>query len=158
MKWDNRLKNKVQGYYDNSKTPLYRYWNSIISDHFYTTNPSEPVGLTGYNYEGVQSYIYQYEIPGSVALYCYWQPDNGDHFYTTQWKELGTNRERDVDLHGYVNEGIAGYCMPQWKSQTVALTHFFNAAITDHSYTTNRLEATANGYNFKGIERYVPPY
>ena len=66
------------------------------------------------------------------TLVRYWQPDNGNHFYTTQWQELGTNREGDVELQGYVSEGIAGYCMPQWKSQTVALTRFFNAAITDH--------------------------
>jgi len=39
--------------------PLYRYNNGAISDHFYTTNWRElGAGKNGYNFEGIQCYVY----------------------------------------------------------------------------------------------------
>lgn len=64
--------------------PLYRYFNPSVVDHFYTTNFNElGGGGNGYNYEGIQSFIYPYPVKGSVPLYRYWQPQVSDHFYTT---------------------------------------------------------------------------
>eukprot|EP00484_Ammonia_sp_Unknown_P002238 CAMPEP_0197072300 /NCGR_PEP_ID=MMETSP1384-20130603/210028_1 /TAXON_ID=29189 /ORGANISM="Ammonia sp." /LENGTH=312 /DNA_ID=CAMNT_0042511117 /DNA_START=76 /DNA_END=1015 /DNA_ORIENTATION=- len=39
--------------------PLYRYWNSVIADHFYTISWSElGAGAGNWNYEGIQCYVY----------------------------------------------------------------------------------------------------
>ena len=47
--------------------PLYRYWQSASSDHFYTTNPKEigtvtpgQVGNFGYISEGVACYVFEF--------------------------------------------------------------------------------------------------
>ncbi len=74
-------------------TPLYRYWNPGIGDHFYTTNWGElGGGKYGWGFEGVQCYVAPSAAPGLVPLYRYWNPGIGDHFYTTNWGELGAGR------------------------------------------------------------------
>ena len=47
--------------------PLYRYWQSTSSDHFYTINPKEigtvtsgQVGKYGYISEGITCYVFAY--------------------------------------------------------------------------------------------------
>ena len=160
--------------YAYAKTPLYRYWNGAVSDHFYTPNPYEigttthgQVGRHGYVSEGVQSYmLFKYGFYGSVPLYRYYRPGIHDHFYTTNWREIGTYTHGKVGRYGYVSEGLVGYCMPWNKPGTVPLYRYWKASVSDHFYTTNINEiGTAHpgavgkhGYKSEGIECYVPPY
>ena len=136
--------------------PLYRYFNPSVVDHFYTTNFNElGGGGHGYNYEGIQSFIYPYPVKGSVPLYRYWQPQVSDHFYTTNPNEIGTTNP----AHGYQSEGIAGYCMPYRASGTAPLYRYVNDVAHDHFYTTNPNEVSGlnpQGYRPEGITCYVP--
>ena len=50
---------------------------------------------------------------GAIPIYRYYK--GGDHFYTTNAKEIGTTTPRKRGNHGYVSEGIAGYCYPTQK-------------------------------------------
>jgi len=44
---------------ESGTVPLFRYNNGEISDHFYTTNFRElGAGKNGYNFEGIQCYVY----------------------------------------------------------------------------------------------------
>ena len=98
---------------------LVRYWKSSKSDHFYTINVDEigtatsgAVGRFDYRSEGIQCLVYNKPRPGTVPLYRYWSGGNViDHFYTTNPAEIGTTTRGRSGAHGYVSEGIAGYCL-----------------------------------------------
>ena len=88
--------------------PLYRYWNVLRGDHFYTTSWAElGPGKYGYVYEGVQTYVFSAAAANRVPLYRYWNAIVGDHFYTTNWAELGWGK------YGYGFEGIQCYVATQ---------------------------------------------
>uniref|UniRef100_A0A1X7UWI2 DUF5648 domain-containing protein n=1 Tax=Amphimedon queenslandica TaxID=400682 RepID=A0A1X7UWI2_AMPQE len=89
--------------------PLFRYWNSGIKDHFYTTNFNElACGAHGWKYEGIQGYCFKDYLPGiNHPLYRYWS--GNDHFYTTNPHEIGTTTPGAKGKHGYTSEGITCY-------------------------------------------------
>jgi hypothetical protein len=135
-------------------TPLYRYWNPGIGDHFYTTNWSElGSGRYGWGYEGIQCYVYASQQGGTVPLYRYWNPGIGDHFYTTNWGELGSGR------YGWGYEGIQCYVYASQQAGTVPLYRYWNPGIGDHFYTTNwgELGSGRYGWGYEGIQCYVYP-
>jgi len=86
---------RLYTYQVSNSVPLYRYWNSQISDHFYTVHSWE-IGTTipgqygkyQYRSEGVVGYCYRYQATGTVPLYRYWNSQIGDHFYTTKSWEV----------------------------------------------------------------------
>ncbi|MBK8254890.1 MAG: S8 family serine peptidase [Polyangiaceae bacterium] len=135
-----------------SAVALHRYWNPAIGDHFYTTSWSElGPGKHGWNYEGVQCYIYPSAVSGTVPLYRYWNPTIGDHFYTTSWAELGPGK------HGWNYEGVQGYVYPSLRIGTVPLYRYWNPSIGDHFYTTSwgELGLGRHGWNYEGVQCYV---
>ncbi len=83
-----------------SSVPVYRFYNSSVHDHFYTTTYGS---YGGYTYEGIEFYAYTSQINGSVPVYKYYASGSGDHFYTKNPSEF---------VHGsggYAYEGIAFY-------------------------------------------------
>jgi Subtilase family/Repeat of unknown function (DUF5648) len=131
---------------------LYRYWNPTIGDHFYTTNWSElGSGRYGWNYEGVQCYVFGAQRAGTVPLYRYWNPTIGDHFYTSNWSELGGGR------YGWNYEGVQCYVYPGQQPEAVPLYRYWNPTNTDHFYTTNWSELGGGryGWNYEGVQGYV---
>ncbi len=95
--------------------PLYRYWNGIGNDHFYTTNIHEigtsTPGVTrhGYRSEGIAGYCFPHAAVGTIPLYRYWRSAGSDHFYTTNSGEIGTTIPGHLGKHGYTSEGVACY-------------------------------------------------
>ena len=154
-------------------TALYRYWKSSISDHFYTTNIKEIgtsarglVGHHGYTSEGTQCLVYTRQVAGSVPLYRYWKSDIGDHFYTTSSNEIGTTTPGVTGNHGYISEGVAGYCFPHATAGTIPLYRYWKASVGDHFYTTYSGEIGTtvpgqvgqHGYVSEGVACYVMAY
>ena len=154
-------------------TALYRYWNPHSKDHFYTTNINEIGtayhGLKGrHNYisEGIQCLIYTRQVKGSTPLYRYWKASVGDHFYTTSPHEIGTTTHGQKGRHGYISEGIAGYCFSHAIAGTVPLYRYWNGHSVDHFYTTNGGEigttihgqSGRHGYKSEGVACHVIPY
>ena len=150
---------------------MYRYWNSILGDHFYTTNSNE-IGTTipgetkkGYKSEGIQCLIFKTQVPDSQPLLRYWNEDIGDHFYTLSASEIGTTVLGEVGKFGYKFEGTAGYCFPKGEAGNSPLFRYYKNQTHDHFYTTNSNEIgttvsgeTGNhGYTSEGIVCYVPP-
>ena len=151
---------------------LYRYWKLSISDHFYTTNIYEigtrsrgHRGHHGYISEGTQCLLYTRQVRGTVPLYRYWKADVGDHFYTTNRHEIGTTTPGRAGRHGYVSEGITGYCFPHAVAGTVPLYRYWQLRHSDHFYTTDAREigTTTPGhvgrhsYKSEGVVCYVIP-
>lgn len=133
---------------------LFRYWNSSIADHFYTTDWGElGSGNYGWAYEGVQCRIRAAADAGAVPLYRYWNATIGDHFYTTDWSELGSGN------YGWVYERIQGYVYPGPHPDAVPLYRYWNAAAGDHFYTTAWSELGSGNYGwlFEMIQCYVLP-
>ena len=154
-------------------TAFYRYWKSSVSDHFYTTNINEigtaAAGVTGrYGYvsEGTQCLLYSRQVTGSVPLYRYWKAIIGDHFYTTNSQEIGTTTPGTTGQHGYISEGIAGYCFSHAVAGTVPLYRYWKGIVGDHFYTTNAAEIGTttpgqvgrHGYQSEGVACHVIPY
>ena len=151
--------------------PLIQAWSQRQTDHFYYTDWNEisqiipgRKGRHGYTAEGICCIILTSPTKGAVPLYRYYR--GGDHFYTTNAKEIGTTIFRQRGSHGYISEGIAGYCYPTQKKGTVPLYRYWKASISDHFYTTNvNVIGTAkpgqrgnNGYVSEGITCYVLEY
>ena len=100
--------------------PLYRYWNSALGDHFYTTASSEigttapgETGQHGYVSKGIVGYCFPSSVPGTVPLHRYWS--GGDHFYTTDVAEIGTTAIGQAGQYGYRYEGVACYVLPYYE-------------------------------------------
>ncbi|CEF70683.1 Astacin-like metalloendopeptidase [Strongyloides ratti] len=91
--------------------PLYRLFNSIISDHFYTTNETELKSartLNGYKFEKIEGYCTQNFACGALLpLYRFYNPLISDHLYTTDEKEMLFYRNNLI--HGYFFEKIECY-------------------------------------------------
>lgn len=152
--------------------PFYRYWQGTTQDHFYTTNPSEigtvipgEAGTAGYVSEGIACLIFTSQAPGTVPLYRYWKGSVSDHFYTTNAEEIGTTIPGETGNADYMSEGVAGYCLPDPYANTVPLYRYWNAAITDHFYTTDPDyigtttpgELGKFGYTSEGVACHVFP-
>lgn len=137
------------------RVALYRYWNPRAADHFYTTNWGElGNGRYGWNFEGVQCYVHQTQVSGSVPLYRYWNSSIGDHFYTTNWAELGSGR------YGWIYEGVQCYVLPAPTSGSQPLYRYWNPGEGDHFYTTNwaELGGGRHGWRYEGIQCHVFPH
>ena len=157
-------------------TSLYRYWKSSVNDHFYTTNIHEigtaALGITGhhgYVSEGTQCLLYTRQVAGTVPLYRYWRPAVSDHLYTTSSQEIGTTTPGVTGRHGYISEGITGYCFPHAVAGTVPLYRYWKPGsdtVNDHLYTTNAAEIGTTtpgqvgkfGYYSEGVACYLIPY
>eukprot|EP01080_Neovahlkampfia_damariscottae_P009076 gene9076-1171_t len=138
------------------KVPLFRYWNSRVGDHFYTTNINEigtskpgKVGKHGYVSEGIVGYVATKKVSGTTALFRYYNPGTSDHFYTTNWNELGNGRS------GFKYEGIQCYVLKSNKKGAKALYRYYNGR--DHFYTSNWSEIgkSKHGYKLEGKAGYV---
>ena len=82
-----------------------------IPTHFRSTATGKQMSRTiftraqkhGYTSEGVQSYVYKYQVQSSVALYRYWQPIIQDHFTPPTGGRLEhTLMEMLADMAAYV--------------------------------------------------------
>ena len=120
----------------NPTTPLYRYWQASVSDHFYTIDPNEigttipgGVGKDDYTSQGIQCLIYRYQVQNSVPLYRCWQSSVSDHFYTTNADEITTTTPGQTGKYELVSQGIAGYCMAQQTPDTIPLYRSCTCAI-----------------------------
>ena len=133
-------------------TPLYRYYNGVNVDHFYTRNYGElGAGNATYKYEGITGYLFSSQVSNTVPLYRYYNGTNVDHFYTANYGELGAGNAT------YKYEGITGYLFSSQVSNTIPLYRYYNGKNVDHFYTANYAELGAGNatYKYEGIVGYL---
>jgi hypothetical protein len=149
-------------YYASSgySTPLYRYWNSIGTDHFYTVSRNDPgYAYYGYHIENCAANVY---TPKSATLtmgplYRYFNGGSiTDHFYTVDRNDAA------YGAYGWGYEGIeAMVYLPQYgqPAGSVPLYRYWNPNFYDHFYTTNWNEIGWGnyGWSFERVEAYVLP-
>lgn len=134
--------------------PLYRYYNSSRTHHFYTTNWSElGEGKYGLAYEWIEGYVHPKQLVGTTPLYRYYNNNRVDHVYTTNWSELGTGK------FGYQFDAVEGYVYRDQVTGSVPLYRYYHPQKIKHVYTTiwQELGAGKYGYIFEKIEGYVYP-
>lgn len=134
--------------------PLYRYYSSGRSHHFYTTNWNEQGnGKNGLAYEWVEAFVSSKQIEGTTPLYRYYNSKRLDHVYTTNWNELGNGK------YDYKLEGNEGYIYKTQVPGTVPLYRYYHSKKIKHVYTSvwDELGNGKYGFSFEKIEGYVYP-
>ena len=100
-----------------NSVPVYRFWSSALSAHFYTSKEREKNKLID-NYSHVWTYegIAFYAFPGGLqpsdtsAVHRFWSDTLNCHFYTMSEGE----RDKLINLYSHVwtYEGVAWYAYP----------------------------------------------
>jgi hypothetical protein len=108
-------------------TPLFRYFNDKLGDHFYTTNvegkgamqvPGGPYIGEPYKFEGIIGYCSPKLAPGTSPLHRFF---NGrDHFYTINAGEIGVTEIGKTGKYGYKYEGVQCYVYSLTTLQSLA--------------------------------------
>jgi Metallo-peptidase family M12/Repeat of unknown function (DUF5648) len=130
--------------------PFYRYRNSSVDVHFYTTNEGFlGTGVSGWILEGVQCYVHSSWVANTVPLYRYVNTSFIDYFYT----------QSSTVPSGYTLGGIECYVYSTQVTGTVPLYRYANTQTHRHFYTTNfnELGSGTSGYAFEGVACYVLP-
>lgn len=130
--------------------PMYRLYNRVTSEHFYTASAYERDVLSrgDWNYEGVG-----WTAPRSGSpVYRLYNPGLGDHHYTPDYGEAYTL----IAYNGWNYEGIGWY-----SGGTVPLYRQYNPGLRvgQHHYMTNKYERDQNakyhGWRNEGIGWYA---
>jgi len=171
----------ILGYIPSNPFPgsitIYRFFNPLASDHFYTTHENEldskhhqsPIK---YSQEGILGYTIKSDaprliVPGSYftkPVYRYFQERFLDHFYTTDSTEIGTTSFGKYGNHEYKCEGVAFKVSAVQIEDTVPIYRYWNEKDKDHFYTTNIKEIDITtvgmekgGWKCEGIVGYISP-
>lgn len=126
--------------------PLFVYYNDIIKDHLYTTNPTElGAGKANWVYQGVVGVISAVEEKDTVKLFRYLNVHDLDHVYSTT----------EIKADGIRSEGFEGYIATKEGPGLVPLYTIFNAEVKDQMLTTVTSHPT--GYSDQQLIGYVRP-
>jgi hypothetical protein len=87
------------------RTPLYRWYAAVSTDHFYTITQYDGSQLPGFVLQGIAGYVERTQRVGTEPFWrFYYGSPRTDHFYTTDWSERNI-----VESFGYVYEGNEGF-------------------------------------------------
>lgn len=134
--------------------PLYRYFSSNQSNHYYTTEFTDlGRGALTYQYTWIECHIYNYQADYTIPLYRYWNNNVKDHYYTVDFNELGNGK------NGYTYQRIEGYAYLVQLAGTIPLYKYYHAQGTDHFYTVDwgELGSGKDGFVYLGVACYVYP-
>lgn len=136
--------------YSDPGVPMYRMYNRVTSEHFYTASAYERDSLAkgDWNYEGI-GWI---AASGGVPVYRLYNPSLGDHHYTTSAYE----RDSLVRNSGWNYEGVGWYTdgdIPLYRQYNPGLR------VGQHHYTISKYEhdvnVNQNGWKAEGIGWYA---
>ncbi|MEK6892288.1 MAG: hypothetical protein AABX25_03825, partial [Nanoarchaeota archaeon] len=141
--------------------PVYRLYNSVTGDHFYTLSEAEKdnviKNLPDYAYEGIGFYAYDAQSTSTLPVYRLYNSVTGDHFYTL------SEAEKDnviKNLPDYAYEGIGFYAYDAQSTSTLPVYRLYNSVTGDHFYTIseeekNKVLERFTDYNYEGIGFYA---
>jgi hypothetical protein len=146
-------------------TPLYRFFNKIKGNHFYTKSIIERDNIINnlsheWTYENIAYQVFEEPRAGTLPIYRFWNKKTGFHFYTQDEGEKNNIIATLSDTWNY--EDVAYYTYSSEQPGTTAVYRFFNKIQGNHFYTTsvterndiiNNLYAT---WNYENVAWYVP--
>ena len=122
--------------------PVYRFFNTVLGSHFYTSSEQERVfvlnNLPQYRNEGASFAAAPADpLTGSQPVYRFYNTSTGVHLYTI------SSKERDFitnNLPNYRFENVAyrAYNAPQ--PEAIPLYRFYNKQLDTHFYTPSAAE------------------
>lgn len=100
-------------------TDLVRFFNQAAGRHFWTINPEEMLGQSGWQREGTVGYVFREQAKGTVPLYRWDHPEHG-HFWSTEKSE-------EANLPGWRYNAVACFVYPKdhTSSNTLTMYRFF---------------------------------
>ncbi|MCL5280190.1 MAG: LEPR-XLL domain-containing protein [Planctomycetes bacterium] len=127
-------------------TPVYRFWSSPLSRHFYTIREAEWDKLINnyasvWAFEGIAYYVFADDAqPGVVPVYRFWSATAGAHFYTSGEAE----KTKLIDLYSttWTFEEVAFYAYPGGSEPagTSAVFRFWSDTLAGHFFTISQPE------------------
>ncbi len=122
--------------------PVYRFYNKINGEHFYTISETEKNSLIDsmYIYEGIAFYGYKLRTEETLPVYRFYNKQSGDHFYTISETEKNDVQKNLASIYTY--EGIAFYSFTTSFAGSTNIYRFYNIINGDHFYTASETEAT----------------
>jgi hypothetical protein len=145
----------------NGRVPIYRFFNSRTTAHFFTTSETERdnviATLPFMTFEGSAFYASAASIPGLSPVHRFYNTQTGVHFYTISESERALIAST---LPHFTYEGIAYYASTLEGSGYTPLYRFFYTAKGFHFYTNslserNNIIATLPQYHYEGVGYYV---
>ena len=143
---------------------FHRYYRPASGDNLYTTNWKEigttkmnEAGKYGYIYYGSTCDLYPSRVAGTIPLYRMMKLPSVIHMYTTSEPE----RRTMIASREWKAEGVAGYCYPTVRKDTVALYRYrkgnayFYTTKSDLGHFTAG-EKSRHGFISEGIACFVP--
>ena len=146
-------------------TPLYRFFNKIKGNHFYTKSIIERDNIINnlsheWTYENIAYQVFEEPITGILPIYRFWNKKTGFHFYTQNEDEKNNIIATLSDTWNY--EDVAYYTYSSEQPGTTAVYRFFNKIQGNHFYTTSVTERNDiinnlfNTWNYENVAWYVP--
>jgi len=174
LKWDDLIYNSWQTVYSKTyytlnnnyynSAPLFRYYYPIANDKLnrvYSTKSEEvcthrgniypfcfyPFAFnTSWKYEGYLGFLKMSQEVSTVPIYCYVNPQTGDNFISIE----------NLNLNGYINEGILGYGYTKSSEDKIKPTYrYFNGKFHYDTSDFNELGFGGNGYVFEKISFFM---
>ena len=127
---------------DFGENTIYRFYNSDLGVHFYTSDKNE----RNYVYDRLNNYVYEgasymgiapNTAPESVAVHRFYNQDSGTHLYTTDENERNFVRQQ---LDNYVYEGEAFFAYNLQVAGSIPVYRFYNSTSGAHFYTPSAVE------------------
>lgn len=143
------------------RIPIYRFYNTDTSTHFYTASATERDSVRNtmpkYNYEGIAFYAYPDGATGATALERFYNSKTGAHFYTISADEA-QNVKANNPAFNY--EGKGWYARAGATTGATAMYRFLNTRTGTHFYTISAAERdsvlqSSPSYNFEGVGYYA---
>lgn len=137
------------------KTVLYRLYNNLTGEHFFTSNKEERDSLLQDEAWDDEGQGWKTPEFSNLPIYRLCNPNNGDHHYTTDKNEYDV-----LQTHGWVGEGVAMYSAEAEDENIVLLHRLYNPnaqGAGSHHYTVDeneRNELVSRGWNYEGTAWY----
>ncbi|MFP8777859.1 DUF1566 domain-containing protein [Hydrogenophaga sp. RWCD_12] len=144
-----------------SRVPVYRFFNTRNSAHFFTTSTVERdnviATLAFMSYEGPAFSASATTVPGLSPVHRFYNTQTGVHFYTISESERALVAST---LPQFTYEGVAYYASTLPGTGYTPLYRFFYTAKGFHFYTNSAAEkdtiiATLPQYHYEGVGYYA---
>jgi hypothetical protein len=135
--------------------PLKLYWSAERGDNYATATPlgEARAKAAGYQFAGIQGYIFSTPRSGTIPLKTYWSAQRGDHFTTAT-----AEGERAAVAAGYVFFQFEGFIYATQQPGTVPLKTFWSVERGDNFTTATALgeeNARRDSYRLAYSEGYI---
>lgn len=144
-----------------SRVPVYRFFNTRTSAHFFTTSETERTNteatLPHMTFEGAAFHASSTAIPGLSPVHRFYNTATGVHFYTISEAERA---HVAATLPQFSYEGVAYHASTLPGRGYTPLYRFFYASKGFHFYSNSAAErdniiATLPQYSYEGVGYYV---